>query len=151
MTATTSEITAQAQKVPVPLAEFLRYFLCSALALALDSLIYWVALRQGLAYQAAAAGGFVAGVSTAYVLSVRWVFRRRSVINAQVEFAIFLGVGIAGLGLTEALLWLQIDVFGFGPLTAKLCAAVGVFIFNFAARKLILFTRQSARAGVVVA
>lgn len=146
MTAIVSEAAT-----PAALREFVRYFACSALALAADASTYWVALRLGAAYQFAAAIGFVAGVSIAYLLSVRWAFRQRSVANPQVEFLIFLAIGIAGLALTEALLWFQISVCGFGPMVAKLVAAVGVFMFNFVARKLVLFTRGSAPAVVAAA
>jgi putative flippase GtrA len=104
-----------------------------------------------MAYQGAAVAGFVGGVSTAYILSVRWAFNRRSIANPQLEFLIFLGVGVAGLGLTEALLWLQIGVLGVGPLAAKLLAAVGVFLFNFGARKALLFTRRATRVATAVA
>ena len=146
MTATVSEIAR-----PAGLVEFVRYFACSALALAVDATLYWLCMNLGMAYQGAAVAGFVGGVSTAYILSVRWAFNRRSVANPQLEFLIFLGVGIAGLGLTEALLWLQISVLGVGPMAAKLLAAVGVFLFNFGARKALLFTRRGTRAATAVA
>lgn len=133
------------------LLEFVRYFACSALALAMDASIYWAALRMGMAYQGAAVAGFVTGVATTYVLSVRWAFRRRSIANVHVEFMIFLGIGVAGLGLTEVLLWLQISVLGSGPMVAKLVSAVGVFMFNFGARKLLLFTRRSTPVATIAA
>ena len=150
MTATASE-TAGRIKAPVALVEFARYFLCSALALGVDCSLFALALRVGLPYQAAAATGFVGGVATAYGLSVRWAFRRRSVANAHVEFLVFLGIGILGLGLTEAQLWLQIGVLGIGPMIAKLCASVAVFLFNFGARKLLLFTRRVPPPATVAA
>lgn len=133
------------------LLEFIRYFACSALALVVDASMYWIALRLGIAYQGAAVAGFIAGVTTAYVLSVRFAFRRRSVANAQVEFVIFLAIGVAGLGLTELLLWVQIGLLGWGPMVAKLAAAVGVFLFNFAVRKLVLFSRRPGSAVAAIA
>lgn len=146
MTVTASKTTSQAG-----LVEFIRYFVCSALALAVDASVYWLCLRLGAVYQGAAVAGFVGGVSTAYILSVRWAFRRRSIANAQVEFLIFLGIGVGGLGLTEALLWLQISLFGLGPMVAKLVAAIGVFVFNFGARKLVLFSARQASVQPAIA
>jgi putative flippase GtrA len=117
----------------------------------MDASIYWAALRIGIAYQGAAVAGFMAGVATTYILSVRWAFRRRSIANVHVEFMIFLAIGVAGLGLTEMLLWVQISVLGSGPMFAKLVSAVGVFMFNFGARKLLLFTRRSTSVASIAA
>jgi putative flippase GtrA len=142
MTAKVFEAVSPRVKPSSPLVELLRYFLCSAAALAIDVLLYWAALLVGLSYQLAAVAGFVGGVCCAYVLSVRWAFGRRSVDNAASEFIIFLAIGIAGLGVTEALLWLQVSVLGVHQMPAKLVASVGVFVFNFSARKLALFSRN---------
>lgn len=122
--------------------EFLSYFLCSVVALGVDTALYWLALRVGIVYRGAAVVGFIGGVATAYALSVQWVFRRRTVADPKLEFLIFLGIGLAGLGLTEILLWIEIDAFHLGPMMAKLFAAVGVFLFNFTARKFMLFSRR---------
>jgi putative flippase GtrA len=141
MTAAASDVSPANDAPPVVFGEFIRYFACSVLALAVDASLYGLALRVGLHYDVAAVAGFGGGVCTAYLLSVRWAFRRRRMDNAALEFALFLGIGLVGLGLTEALLWLQVDVLRIGPMPAKLVAAIGVFVFNFVARKLCLFVR----------
>ena len=121
------------------LAELARYFVASAVALGVDTGLYALALRLQWRYALAAILGFLGGIAVAYLISVRWAFRTRRLGDARVEFAMFASIGLLGLLLTEALLWLQIDVLGFGPLPAKLAAACGVFFFNFGARKLVLF------------
>jgi putative flippase GtrA len=123
------------------LVEFLRYLLCSALAFGADAGLYSVGIRLGLGYPVAASIAFLLGLSVAYGLSIRWAFRVRSIGNARAEFLIFAGVGIAGLLLTEALLWLQISILGIGPIWAKVAASGAVFLFNFGARKALLFTQ----------
>ncbi|MEP6501975.1 MAG: GtrA family protein [Betaproteobacteria bacterium] len=122
--------------------EFARYLGCSVVALAVDASLYALGLRLGLAWAVAACIGFCAGLATAYVLSVRFAFKERSVQNARVEFVIFAAAGLVGLALTELLLWLQIGVIGTSPLIAKVGAAGGVFMFNFLARKALLFSRH---------
>lgn len=121
--------------------EFLRYFLCSALALLADMSLYWIGLKAGLSYPAAAATGFCVGLFTAYTLSVRWAFRTRRVGNQQVEFLLFAGIGFLGLGLTEVLLWALIGHASLNPMIAKAATAGAVFFFNFGLRKALLFTR----------
>jgi putative flippase GtrA len=107
-------------------------------------------MHLGAAYGLAAVLGFLGGVGTAYVLSVRWAFRRRSLDNPRLEFLVFLGVGVAGLGVTEALLWLQIDRLHMEPMPAKLVASVGVFVFNFVGRKFLLFVSPPRAARTAI-
>ena len=121
------------------LVELARYLVASALALGVDTGLYALGLRLHFGYPLAAILGFLGGLAVAYLLSVRWAFRTRRLGNARIEFVVFAAIGVLGLLLTESLLWLQIDVLAFGPLPAKLAASCGVFLFNFGARKFILF------------
>lgn len=126
------------------LLEFARYFGASAVALAVDTGLFRGTMALGLGYPVAAMLGFVAGAGVAYAASVWWVFSARTMRNATLEFALFAGIGLLGLLLTEALLWIGIDHLGLAPVTAKLLAAGAVFLFNFVARKLTLFRAQPA-------
>jgi putative flippase GtrA len=121
------------------LGELVRYFVASAIALGVDTGLYVLGMRLHLGYQSAAVLGFVGGLSVAYLISVRWAFQTRRLGDARLEFMVFAAIGVLGLLLTEALLWVQVDVLAFGPLPAKLGAACGVFLFNFGARKSVLF------------
>lgn len=127
--------------------EFVRYFACSGVALGVDSALYALGLRLGLGYPVDAVVGFLAGLAAAYLLSVRFAFSERSHRDARMEFLIFAAVGIFGLALTEILLWLQIDMMGVSALYAKVGAAGSVFLFNFAARKILLFSRRATSVG----
>jgi len=122
------------------LLEFLRYFVASAGALCADVGLYRLGLWLGWAYPLAALLGFCVGAVVAYVASVRWVFSARAVRNAKLEFGLFVAVGVAGLLLTELLLWLAIGRLGLPPMGAKLGTSTVVFGFNFIVRKLLLFS-----------
>lgn len=125
--------------------ELLRYGCASALALALDTGVYAGALALGVPLAVAAALGFCAGVSCAYLCSVRFVFRAHRLQDRSSEFAGFVAIGLIGLALTEALLWLFVSRLNLSPVTAKLATAGLVFIFNFGVRKALLFSH--ARPG----
>jgi putative flippase GtrA len=124
--------------------EALRYFGCSALALALDAGLFGLGLRLGINYPLAAALGFVAGLALAYKLSVRFVFKDRRLQDARAEFLVFACIGLGGLMVTELLLWLFIGEWNWFPASAKLLTAGVVFCFNFSARKALLFTLPRA-------
>jgi len=128
------------------LIELARYFLASAVALGVDTGLYALGLRLGMAYPVAAILGFLGGLAVAYAISVRWAFRSRRMRDARLEFIVFAAIGVLGLLLTESLLWLQIDILAVAPVPAKLAAACGVFLFNFGARKLVLFKAPPAPA-----
>lgn len=123
--------------------ELLRYFIASAVALGLDTWLFVTGLRLGVTYSVAATMGFCAGALLAYLASVFWVFGSRSVRNARVECTVFIGIGIAGLLLTQLLLWLAIGHLGCPALTSKLAAACVVFLFNFVLRRGILFRSRT--------
>jgi len=126
--------------------EFLRYLVASGGALAVDVGLYQLGLHLGLAYPVAALLGFGAGAVVAYVASVAWVFETRSVRSRGIEFALFVAVGVAGLLLTEFLLWLQIAHLGLPAGISKIGAAGIVFVFNFVVRKTALFRVAASRA-----
>jgi putative flippase GtrA len=87
--------------------------------------------------------GFALGLATIYVLSVRWVFRVRRFADARAEFAIFALIGVAGLLLNQAVLYAGVELMALTPEVAKVVSAGIVFCFNFALRKLLLFTRYA--------
>lgn len=123
--------------------EGVRYLAASALALAVDFGAYSGLIElAGVRYLAAAPVGFALGLATVYALSIRWVFReRRMKERARAEFTLFALLGVAGLVLNQGILYAAVEWFGIGPLGAKVVSAGVVFCFNFASRKLLLFTR----------
>ncbi|WP_457419998.1 GtrA family protein [Roseateles sp. P5_E7] len=122
------------------LREFLLYFAASAAALALDTAVFSLSLRLGVHLAVAACLGFSLGLMLVYTISTRLVFSQHRLADRRNEFALFALIGAAGLLLTEALLWLLVAQLGVAPLAAKLTSACGVFLFNFALRKALLFT-----------
>lgn len=121
--------------------EFVRYFAVSLFALAVDLGLFSILLRfLHLPWAIAAALGFIVGTFTAYILSVRLVFSRRALAHApHVEFLTFAAIGVAGLGFTQLVLWIGIELLHANPELSKLAAAGFTFHFNFALRKSILF------------
>lgn len=121
-------------------AEFVRYGLASALALAVDFGLIKLLIELKFPLFVAAAIGFTSGLLIVYLFSIAWAFERRSVVNRRLEFLYFSLIGVLGLGLTEVFLHVLIGWMGFDLGLAKFCTAGLVFSFNFSARKFLLFS-----------
>lgn len=106
----------------------------------------------------AAIFGFIAGLTVNYLVSTFWVFSKAKVNNRIFDFIAFAVIGIIGLGLTELIIapfaveglfgkgyFVQKEIFGSLIPTdkyyilGKLVATVLVYIWNFCARKFILY------------
>lgn len=84
---------------------------------------------------------FSCGLATTYLLSINWVFSKRN-MNRAAELIIFIIIGLVGLGLTELLVWIFAIKLDWHYLLAKVTAATTVFIWNFTAKKLLLFRNK---------
>jgi len=122
-----------------------RYFIASLLALALDTAVFSASLRLlQIGLVGSATLGFVAGAVLAYVSSITWVFKERMLERRPtLEFVLFVGIGVFGLGITQAVLWLGVAWLQLWPEVVKLVAAVVTFICNYLLRRSLLFVKQA--------
>ncbi len=108
----------------------------------------------------AAVFGFIVGLAVNYIVSTYWVFAKAKVKNRIIDFIGFAVIGIIGLGLTQLIIepfsmlgmfgtgwFVQWQIFG-GLLPAdkyyivgKVLAVVIVYMWNFFARKFILYRK----------
>ena len=94
----------------------------------------------GWHYLLASAVGFICGLILVYVASNKWVFSNRKMSHRQVvEFAVFSIIGVVGLLLTMLFMWVFTDVCSIHALISKLLTTALVLVWNFGARKLILY------------
>jgi len=120
-----------------------RYFIASILALVLDTAVFSASLRLlhlGLFWSATL--GFVAGAVLAYVSSITWVFKERRLEHQPtLEFSLFVGIGVLGLGITQAVLWIGVTWLHLWPEAIKLVAAAVTFVCNYLLRRSLLFVK----------
>ncbi len=91
-------------------------------------------------YLVSAAIAFILGLLTNYALSIYWVFSKRTLANKRAEFLIFSIIGLVGLGLNEVIIWFFTESMHFHYLISKIFSTFVVFMWNFFARKKILFS-----------
>jgi putative flippase GtrA len=117
-----------------------RYVVVGGLAFVVDfGSLFLLTEFGGLHYLLSAAIAFCLGLVTNYLLSIVWVFNRRTLNNRWLEFLIFGLIGLAGLGMNELILWFLTDRVGLHYLVSKMVSAVLVLLWNFLARRFSLF------------
>lgn len=124
------------------LGQIWRYFLTGGLAFVVDFGLFAICLYAfEWHYLVSNLVGLVAGLAVNYWISVRWVFAacKRSVSNRTLEFSMFALIGILGVLLNQALMWLQVDFLEILPMLAKFISAAIVLLWNFGIRKIFLF------------
>jgi putative flippase GtrA len=121
-------------------SQFTRYLIVGGIAFVFDSGSLYVLAEFGrLHYLAAAAIAFLLGLLVNYYLSVFWVFNKRTMDKPIIEFLIFAAIGVVGLGLNEAIIWEIREHLHWHYMIGKVFSAAGVLLWNFTARKIILF------------
>jgi len=117
-----------------------RYALSGGVAFIVDFLsLYFFTTFFQLHYLISAAISYLIGSAIHYILSILIVFPSSTLENRLAEFTIFALIGVIGLGMNEALMWIFTDRIGLYYLYSKLIATVFIFFWNFSTRKFILF------------
>ena len=125
--------------------EALLYAVMSAFLLCVDIALLWTFVQYfSWPYLLAATMSFSAGILIGYILSVTAVFKHRRLKNQPTEFPSFAAVGIVGLAINAAAMWFGVGCLGERCLTAKYGAACLTFVWNFAARRQLLFVPSRA-------
>ncbi len=128
------------------LGQFVRYFFVGGAAFIVDFSLFALFLYVfHVHYLVANLIGLVVGLAVNYYMSVSWAFVGCGRIlekHKTSEFLVFSLIGILGLLFNQLLMWLFIGVGNFIPWLSKMAAAVLVLIWNFGARKVMLFRKK---------
>jgi putative flippase GtrA len=131
------------------LFEFLRYSMVGGLAFIIDFGVLYLAKTylfsalETAGILLATALGFIAGLIFNYILSFIFVFKKIDAGAQQHKirsFILFSGIGVIGLALTEAGMYVGIRLFGHEwYLFLKVIIAGIVLAWNYLARKILIF------------
>ena len=123
--------------------QLIRYFVSGGVAFVVDaSLLYILTEWLGFHYLLSTVLSYSVGLVITYIFSILWVFDSRSVDNRVLEFSVFASIGVMGLGLTSLFMWLFTSWCGLHYIVSKAITTVIVFVWNFVAKKLLLFRRR---------
>lgn len=116
--------------------QFWRYFLVAGLGYIVDFGVLFV-LHDffHVHYLVAAAISFTLGLVVVYIMSSIYVFSDSKIRSKYVEIGIFALIGIIGLGILSVSMWILTGLLGINYLISKVIATVGVYMWNFFARR----------------
>jgi len=128
------------------MGQIVRYLVTGGLAFVVDFGLYALCLYKfEWHYLLANLVGLVAGLVINYIMSVAWVFsecKRVLEDKKTAEFSVFAIVGFLGVGINELLMLLMVGRLEWNEMISKMAAAVLVLMWNFGARKMILFRER---------
>jgi putative flippase GtrA len=123
--------------------EALRYTAVSVLGFALDITLLWILVHfYSWWYLTAATVSFSAGLLVGYALCVTLVFKYRRINDPRFEFAGFAAIGGIGVVVNAAAMSFGVKILGLNYLIAKCGASGCTFLWNFLARRQLLFVRR---------
>ena len=136
--------TLFAGKTNQVLVQLFRYTFVGGFAFLVDfGLLFFLKEFCGLHYLLSATLSFIAGLSVNYFISIYWVFTSSKNLKRKLEFLYFGLIGIVGLILNDFFIWVFTDKAQFHYLVSKIVAAILVYLWNFFARKYLLFNTKS--------
>lgn len=128
-------------KFSVTQVQFIKYLLVGGIAFIADfGCLYLLKEYAKINYLIAATLGFCVGLAINYSLSILYVFEQRTISNKYIEFLIFGTIGIIGVFLNVAIIFLLTEYLHVFYLHSKIAATIFVFLFNFGVRKICLFS-----------
>ena len=129
--------------------EVFRYLVAGVLAFSTDlATLYALTEGFGLHYLASNVFSYSCGLIVAYLLNTRWVFSyRRLEKKTRQEFMLFAAIALAGLAISELILVVVAGQMAMHYVVAKFIATFFVMLFNFVARKRILFQPPASAQG----
>ena len=122
--------------------EFFRYLISGSIAFICDfSVLVFSTEVLGVHYLYSNIAGYAVGLIVSYTINIKWVFDHRQYHDRQRrEFAYFTFIVMAGLGISELVIWLATESIEFPYMWSKVISAFFVFLFNYTAKKWLLFS-----------
>ena len=119
--------------------QFCRFSMVGTLCFGIDYGVLVLLTESGLcSYIAASAISYTTSIIVNYILSMKFVFNGREDMHKIVELMIFGALSVVGLGLTQLIMWFDVERLGLFYMSAKVLATMTVTVYNFFSRKTFL-------------
>lgn len=136
------------------MVQFIRYSFVGFVATVADMLVFHVLSNIiGINHIVANSISFICGLIINYAMSRKWVFNADTGYSVK-EFVMFSFIGVIGLGISDLILYILIDLgifvyifrldnMEFVKLVSKCIAVIVVLMWNFIARKKLVFGKTA--------
>lgn len=123
------------------LLQFFRYAFVGAWATLADwGVLFLLTEGAKVHYLVSAVVAFVMGLTVNFLLSKKFVFSgEKKAHSSSTEFLVYAIIGVIGLLLTEGIMFVLTDILKLYFMIPKIIATAVVFVWNFVARKLVLY------------
>ncbi|MBR5536103.1 MAG: GtrA family protein [Clostridia bacterium] len=123
------------------LLQFFRYAFVGGWATVADwGILYILTELANVHYLISGVASFVTGLAVNFILSKKFVFSaEENTHSSSTEFIVYAIIGIIGLIMTEAIMYILTDKLGIYFMIPKIVATAVVFAWNFLARKIVLY------------
>lgn len=130
--------------LPKLIFQAVRYGAAAISGFLADYLLLWLLSTQcpQIHYLISAALAFVAGLAVNYIVGVTFVFKRDPSRSRTLELGVFLLISLVALGINELVLWGAAELFAAHVMLSKIFAGALTFLWNFFARRLILYPER---------
>ena len=123
-----------------------RYLMVGGCSAAVDFLVFAIAIIQfSIHWFPAGVVSFLLATGVNYLLSITFVFSSGVRFSKRQELIAVLAVSAIGLAMNQTILWILIEGGLVTALEAKLIATASVFLWNYSARRNLVF---APRRGV---
>lgn len=128
-----------------PYVQMLRYAFVGGATFVVDAGCLWILVVAGQNKYFATTIGFAVGLIVNYALSKSLVFKKeKQRVNNIIEFIIYGLIGIVGLLLTQLIIYIFTDILNMHVIISKIISALLVLIWNFSARKKIIYRKKNS-------
>ena len=124
--------------------QLMRYGITGGSSFLVDYLLLYFLERTGSHYLVAAALAFITGTMCNFLLTKHFAFRAvDAAVRPGAELFLFAVISLGGLGLTVLFVFLFTTQLQLPLMLAKFLSSLLVFIWNFTAKKFILYPGQA--------
>ena len=125
------------------LIKFFRYAFVGGISFVVDYIFFAITSvilgNSSLSLNIAVVMGFVGGIITNFSLSKKFVFKESINIGSKTEFIAYTIIGIIGCLINMLLMNIAVGIMLINKYIAKVMAALIVLIYNYLARKILLY------------